>query len=416
MELTTEKARKLTIPAGKDDHVEWDDTLPGFGVRVFPGGRRSWIVQARLNGQSARMTLGTVAKMNYDAARKVAKIALGKIEQGIDPRTEKADRVAAAAVMFGRQTDAYLEGKREKRRARTVYEIEHSLRQHWKTFHGKAITAITVQDVADRLDEIKRDHGPIAANRARSYLSGFFKWAMAKGKMGQRPYNPVPATEKPADETPRDRTLNDAELVAIWNACASDDDHSRIMRLLMLTGQRLKEIGGLQWHEVDIAGRVLNLPPARTKNGRAHSVPLSDDAMEIINSISRPEGRTFVFGRRDTGFSGWGKAKIQLDERIPAARTAKERAKAEPWTPHDIRRTMATRMADSPDDGGLGIQPHIVEAVLNHISGHKAGVAGVYNRARYEAEKRDALDKWNKRVMVLVAQAAGGNIVTLRKA
>src|SRR5438128_2188840 len=114
MELTTEKARKLTIPAGKTDHVEWDEKLSGFGVRVNAGGKRSWIIQSRLNGRSLRMTIGSIEKMNADAARRAAKVKLGKIEQGINPQDEKDERNAAAAITFRRQIDAFLDGKREK--------------------------------------------------------------------------------------------------------------------------------------------------------------------------------------------------------------------------------------------------------------------------------------------------------------
>jgi integrase len=159
--------------------------------------------------------------------------------------------------------------------------------------------------------------------------------------------------------------------------------------LLILTGQRANEIGGLRWDEVH--DEQIVLPSVRTKNKRTHIVPLSDPANSILGQF-RADGRTHIFGRVDiTGFDGWGFAKRNFDARI-----AKAGKPLEPWVVHDIRRTVATRMAE------LGVQPHIVEAVLNHISGHKGGIAGVYNRATYDKEKREALNFWAEHVTAVV--------------
>jgi integrase len=195
-------------------------------------------------------------------------------------------------------------------------------------------------------------------------------------------------------ENPRDRVLTDRELATIWKA-APDNDYGRIVRLLMLTGQRRDEIGGLRWAEIDTEGGVITLPSTRTKNGREHLVPLSDASASVLKDCIRHGDH--VFGRRQTGFSGWSKAKLALDESCGVR----------DWVLHDLRRTAATRMAD------IGVQPHIIEAVLNHVSGHKAGVAGTYNRSVYSAEKRDALERWGSHLAVAVAQASGTNVTRL---
>lgn len=399
MLLTAQSVARLKIPTGKADHIEWDEKLSGWGVRLNAGGKRSWVLQYRIAGRSTRVTFGSVGKMDADAARRQARIMLGKVEQGIDPATEKAERTKAAGVTFGRQIEPFLEHKRAQRRGRTVEEIERHLNEHWAPFHKLALGSIQRATVAARLTEIKKKQngkgGPIAANRARATLSSFFGWAMGEGLTD---HNPVIGTNRPAEETSRERVLTDAELVAIWNS-STDDDYGRIVRLLVLTGQRRSEIGDMQRAEIDRDKRMLSLPGERTKNGRPHDVPLSDDAMAALPADR--EGRAFLFGRLDTGFSGWGKAKRSLDGRLGKAVAS--------WTLHDIRRTVATGM------GEIGIQPHIIEAVLNHVSGHKAGVAGVYNRAAYAAEKRQALDMWAAHVAALVAGKAG-NVVTLRKA
>jgi integrase len=183
------------------------------------------------------------------------------------------------------------------------------------------------------------------------------------------------------------------ELKAIW--CALENNtYGAIIRLLVLTGQRAGEIARLRWAEVGESEIIL--PAARTKNNRAHIVPLSSAAREILTAHWR-EGRAFVFGRGDSGFSNWSKSKSQLDAstRLPH------------WTPHDIRRAVATGMAN------LGVQPHVIESVLNHVSGFKACVAGIYNRSQYEIEKRLALSLWAEHVLSLV-KGCESKIVALK--
>ena len=169
----------------------------------------------------------------------------------------------------------------------------------------------------------------------------------------------------------------------------------------MLTGQRANEIGALRWDEV--SDEQILLPAQRTKNGRQHIVPLNDVAKDIFAKVSSKD-RTYVFGRDDSGFQGWSKAKAKID-----ARTADGKKPLAHWTPHDLRRTVATRMAE------LGVQPHIVEAVLNHVSGHKSGVAGIYNRATYDKEKREALNFWAEHLLAVV-EGRAATVVPLKRA
>lgn len=162
------------------------------------------------------------------------------------------------------------------------------------------------------------------------------------------------------------------------------------MRLLILTGQRRDEVGGLALSE--ISGDLWTIPGDRTKNRRPHDVPLSLMALRVLRVGPLRLSRDLIFGTRDNGFSGWSKAKVELDARIKA-----NGEMVRPWRLHDLRRTTATGMA------ALGVLPHVVEAVLNHVSGHRAGVAGIYNRATYAAEKRAALDAWSGHIAKLTA-------------
>src|SRR5262249_15591674 len=191
------------------------------------------------------------------------------------------------------------------------------------------------------------------ANRARSTLSSMFAWAIAEGLCES---NPIIGTNV-QEEKPRARVLTDAELAAIWKA-APDEDYGRIVKLLMLTGQRRDEIGALRWSEIDTDAKLIALSSTRTKNGIEHQIPLSIEAIEILKGCIRH--RDLLFGNGPTGFAAWSRKKLAFDKACGV----------KGWTIHDLRRTVATKMAD------IGVQPHVIEAVLNHVSGHKAGVAG----------------------------------------
>jgi integrase len=219
-----------------------------------------------------------------------------------------------------------------------------------------------------------------------------FTWAIGEGLALT---NPVTGTNRSPSRS-RDRVLTEAELAAIFSACSADD-YGRIVGLLVLTGQRRDEVGGMRWSEVDLDRRLWTIPAARTKNGREHIVPLTASAQALLPD--RREGRDFIFGSGPRtagsphqGFSGWSKAKAQLNTRVEASGSA-----VAPWTLHDLRRTVATLMADR-----LGVLPHIIEAVLNHVSGHRAGVAGIYNRASYSAEMSRALALWAAHILSLI--------------
>jgi integrase len=220
-----------------------------------------------------------------------------------------------------------------------------------------------------------------------------YGWAVANGLVD---HNPTIGTIRVAEEVSRDHVLRNDELVAIWEACRSDD-YGRIIRLLILTGQRREEVGSIVWDEVDVKTGLWVIPKARTKNGVEHEVPLTAAASAILGE--RPvNGRAPIFGKSISGFSGWSAAKKRLD-----ARLAKGSTPIRPWRLHDLRRTMATRMADE-----LRILPHVVEAILNHRSGVVSGVAAIYNRASYRAEKREALERWATHLRNLLAQMTSG--------
>ncbi|KAB0680151.1 tyrosine-type recombinase/integrase [Aureimonas leprariae] len=392
MRFTGPSVARLALPDGKSDHIVFDDGLPGFGIRLRAGGKKVWIAQYRVGSKQRRLTIGSADRLSLDAARNEAKAILAKVQLGADPQTEKLNKRNETAALLGDIADDYVEGPAKRRlRPNSYASLLVHLNKHWKPLRVRPLNGIQRADVAMRLNEIAKESGPFAANRARACLSSLFAWAISEGIAEA---NPVNGTRKATEEVSRDRVLSDDELALVWRH-AGDGDYGRIVRLLILTGQRREEVGGMMRAELHTMKLLWSLPRERTKNGLPHDVPLSMAASDIIAVVPKRADRDFVFGSRDGPFSGWSKSKSALDARIVAeleksAEAAAAKAKPmPPWRLHDIRRTVATRLGD------LGVLPHVVEAVLNHVSGHRAGVAGIYNRATYAAEKRAALDAWS---------------------
>jgi integrase len=205
--------------------------------------------------------------------------------------------------------------------------------------------------------------------------------------------------------------ITDAELRDIWVALR-DDAYGDIMRLLVLTGARREEVGGLRWSEINPTTRCITLPPERTKNGREHEIYLSYSALEVLRARPRlawPDGTPcdLVFGRGKQGFNDWAGAKVDLDRRIAQARNAAGADPIPDWTLHDFRRLISTAMHDR-----LGIMPHVVEVVLGHV-GHQGGTAGRYNLALYRVDKASALERWAQLVSDIVDDRKH-NVVPLR--
>jgi integrase len=406
VKLTQPTVARLKLRPGKSDVIYFDDDMPGFGLRLRGGGRRSWIIQYRIGAKQRRLVLGTVEKLSADTARREAKNRLARVELGGDPQQEKHDTRAAAGQTVGKLVEDYLArrhyetGKDPLRRssyeATAIY-----LQKHWRPLHGLQASKVDRSIIASRLNAIEAGVSSVTAARARVALSSMFAWAVGQGIV---PSNPVIGVNKPPEPKARERVLSDAELAEVWAACR-DDDFGRITKLLLLSAARRDELGDLAWSEIDFDQAVINLPPERVKNGRPHALLLAPAAVEILKMAPRRAGTTdFVFGEGEGGYSGWSKAKAALDRRINEARAqaaahAKGRNKPQPiadWRLHDLRRTAATRMSD------LGVLPHVVESVLGHVSGFRGGVSGVYNKALYLPERRQALAVWADHVRAIV--------------
>ncbi|KNY23803.1 site-specific integrase [Methylobacterium sp. ARG-1] len=375
MRLTNQTAAAVPLPTERAQVVVFDDDLPGFGLCVNRGGSRQWIVQYRNNlGKTKRETLGRAGLLSAMDARRAAGERLARAKLGEDPHAERQIAKARAALTLGSKVEPYLAAAGKRLRDSSLRDATRYMQVAWKPLHRLPLHSVSRANVADRLAVITEESGPYAANRARATLSAFYAWLIGTGAADT---NPVVGTLKTAQEEKRRRVLKPDEIAAVLKACR-DDDFGRIVRLLLLTGQRREEVAGLRWGELDLASGVWHLPGARTKNSLPHDVPLSRPALEVLARIQPISGRSYLFGDGAGAFSGFSKAKAALDKRSGVT----------DWRLHDLRRTVSTGMNDR------GVLPHVVEAVLNHVSGFRAGVAGVYNHALYNPEKREALDLW----------------------
>jgi integrase len=350
------------------------------------------VFQYKLGGKQRRMTLGSVTAIDVGKARETAKDLYAKVRLGQDPQGEKIKSKIEAAETFKAVAEEFLAYKQAELRPGSYEGTRHHLMVHARSLHHLQLGKVDRRDVAQTVGVVTKNAGIPTGNRVRSTLSTMFAWAVAQGRLQ---HNPVIGTVPNKGEKPRERVLKPYELRLIWNALPQQNQYSSIVKLLMLTGQRLNEIAGLCWTEIH--GDVIELPAARVKNGKPHTLPVSRAAGEILAAQPRraeSDGklRDLIFGYADGNpYGGWSFRKRQLDKAI-----AKAAGPLVPWCLHDLRRTAVTGMAD------LGIAPHVVEAAINHISGHKGGVAGVYNKSTYAPQVRAALEAWGNHVMTIV--------------
>ena len=388
MKFTAQSAEALKLRPGETDHIWFDDAIPGFGLRVRKAGSRSWIFQYKIGNKTRRLVIGQASAVKVGRAREIASEHHANVRLGRDPAVEKRIRVERASHTFGALVTRYLDQQRNELRPGSYREIARHLNRYSAPLHPLPIDSIDQQIIAERLSVVEKGSGAVTANRVRASMSAMFTWGM---KEGLALANPVANTNK-REETARDRILTDTELRSIWKAL-DDNQYGTILKLLMLTGQRANEIAGLCWSEIDFHRGIISLPGERTKNGRPHEVPITSTVRSLLESQPGIDGRDLVFGKGAGPFSGFSRCKEALGSHIAKSNGGKPLPH---WVHHDLRRSVATGMAE------LGIQPHVIEAVLNHVSGHKGGIAGIYNRAQYSTEKAQALARWDEHVASVV--------------
>jgi integrase len=355
----------------------FDSGFPGLALRLSYGGRRAWTYHYRINGKLKRMTLGTYPALSLSDAREAWRKAKEARDSGRDPAKDKKRQTGATDFesVLAEWLQRDQSGNRSKGEVARL--INKDVTPAWR---GRSVLDLHRRDVLDVLDAVVDRGSPVTARRLHAHLHRLFRWSVGRGII---PANPMADLPKPGSETKRDRVLSDAELAAVWNAaCEMSWPFGPVIQLLILTGTRRQEIGGLRWDEIREA--EIELSGERTKNGEPHTIPLSKPARAIIAELPKVAGSEFVFTTTGkTPVSGWSKAKNELPQFKPS------------WTLHDLRRTVATGLQRQ------GVSLQVIEAVLGHTSGSRSGVVGIYQRHNFADEKAAALETWGQHVLSL---------------
>jgi integrase len=367
----------------------FDKTVRGLALRVTDRGHRSWCFHYRSprDGKRARATIGTYPSTSLATARGKALEARGHVEAGNDPRLVLAGQATAGLTVAG-LIELYLADP-EKAALRSKLEIERRLRRNVVPVIGAIkLSELHRRDVRNITDAMLRRGVKIEANRVFGDISAMVRWAVQNEYLE---VNPLDGVRKPAEATSSDRVLSEDEIRTLWSELAAALPRSvksqRIVKLCLLTAQRIGEVAGMVPSELDLKAREWRLPASRTKNAHAHVVPLSDSAVEIINEAMAEAGN---------GAPVFGLSPVNVGNMIRRANVAGRFSVAD-WSAHDLRRTALTGMAR------LGVAPIVLGHVANHRSTTRAGVTlAVYAQYAYDKEKRAALDLWAERLTAIV--------------
>lgn len=439
---------KRTVDAakpGKAEYVVWDDggkeTVKGFGLKVTPAGGKVYLYQYRLArpGKAAqttprKYTIGRHGDFTPDQARNRAQELAAMVAQGIDPRQLELDAFTAqddakrlamekaridAELTFEKVAARWLAEYELGRRPRSYGQAKLVINKHlMPNLRGKPLPSITRADLQAVLDGIP-PRQQASRRTVYAYASIFWGWALQRGDIAE---NPIPTMAKPKAVKARDRVLSDDELITIWRATETlRAPLGAFYRVLLLTGQRREEVAGMAWAELDRASATWIIPARKAKNGVAHIVPLAPAVVEELDRLALavqvkakdkeqdakrwPKAGPVMSIRGTVALSCFSQAKTLLDAEIAKART--DAGSIRPWRVHDLRRTMATGFQR------LGVRFEVTEATLNHVSGAKGGVAGIYQRHDWRDEKQSALETWARHVAAIVTPAEETNVVPI---
>ncbi|MDJ0613986.1 MAG: integrase arm-type DNA-binding domain-containing protein [Rhizobiaceae bacterium] len=397
-----------------DKRKEYPDVRTGgLYLVVQPTGVKSWAVRYRhpLTRKPQKYTLGKYPFITLAEARALAKASLSDIEKGIDPNEKRkqarAEALDETMLLDYQITEFFKLYVDKKQRQKSAYETKRLFNSEVLPQWGNLrVDKITKRDFVQLLNK-KSETAPYVANRMHSALSKFSNWLVEQDILKE---SFAAGTKKPAKETSRERVLKQHEMMAYWQA-ANEIGYAfgSIFKLLLLTGARRSEISDLIWSEVDLQGKRLVIDGSRMKGGEEHIIPLSSQAIDVFNEIP-------MFGKRKsspvfttnqvTPVSGFSKVKARMDNRISELLSDDE---LQPWRIHDVRRTVATGLAD------LQVHPHIIEKLIAHKTGSIKGVAAIYNRADYEEQKRTAVDTLGRFIQDLVSSDSNlGKVVSIR--
>jgi integrase len=409
--LTDRKLKSLKpAPAGKRYDIR--DDVRGLAVRVNDEGRKSFVLIARFPGSNnpTRRALGEYPAMTLERARAEARKWHQLLDEGIDPKVELERRQRAEARRqensFGNVAEAYF-AHIKRMNLRRAFEAEREIRRELVSrWERRPITDITRHDLLEVIEAALKRGSSWQAHHIFSYTSRLFNWAIERGTYGLEtsPTHGMRPTRVIGAKKPRSRVLTDTELKALWNVSEQlGYAYGPFVRLLILTGQRKTEVAAAEWPEFDLEKRLWIIPPGRMKMDAAHVVPLTSEAIAVLESLPRFQNGqclfSYTFGK--TPINSFSKAKEKVDSLM-----AKELPNVAPWVFHDIRRTVRTHLSALP------IPDLVRELVIAHT---KPGLHKVYDQHAYLDEKRHALELWAARLRSIV-EPAPANVVKIKKA
>jgi integrase len=371
----------------------------------------AWAFRYRVGGQTSKLTIGAYPAVGLAKARAAATKAKGALADNIDPAVEKKAGKASARAENRQLSNSVEKAIADfialyaKPNTRDWRETERLLRQFADAWKGRLLADIGKGDIHRVLDAIIARGAPVGANRAFAQLRKMCRWAVSRGIIE---HSPCDGVDPPSAEKSRERVLDTDEMRLVWRAAGDlGFPFGPIVRLLILTGQRRSEVGGMEWRELDLERGLWTLPGSRSKNKRQHVLPLSPQAVEIIKGLPRFSESRFVFSPGETAPSGFSRAKTRLDALIAKMNGGRPIAS---WILHDLRRSTASGLA------ALGINLPVIERCLNHVSGSFAGIVGVYQKHNFADEMRTAMERWGRHVEAVASGDPSRNIVELSSA
>ncbi len=444
-------------PAGnRFEDIYYDQTLPNFGIRMLHTGAAIWSVQKKANGRLHKKSFGDVRIMDRAKAIEEARNFLAKIQLGlIDPQADKRERMRANKVTFESQVPLFFEWTKNRKKGPIRRNTEEAWRRYltggyyFKSLYPSPIDEITSTQISAALDTVKVESGRGSAFMAHTAINVFFKWAMKTAKFPEGHRNPMDRVERPANSEPRKRVLTDPEIRQIWNACdeweaevlyeidpltekrpvdpstgkrraggaPANPYYPPAVKLLFLTGMRLREVGDLKWSELDLEHGAVKILAERMKNKRDLWNPLADWALEILRPLKHNRS-AYVFptvrrssqkGSKGSIGDGYGRSNHLINERIAKSGTpttlVRENGKPN-WTLHDIRRTFRTRLNQ------LKVPKEVAKALISHVGGDRDRredsdrMEETYNQDPMWPQKREALAKWDDRLRAIITGTA----------
>jgi integrase len=407
--LTDRTIAKLGVPKG-GPRVVFDTLATGFGIKALPSGKRVFVLQTKFPGHATQTTrtIGAYPAISLADARAKAVAWYGMARRGVDPAVEEAKAVAAnarAAMLaeqrsFASVAESYitngLNGQRQGKR------VAHLIRAELLPVLGdRPIADITRHDITGLINAITRrrsSRGAYARN-VLSVIRSVFNWAAEQDYgLESLPTDRIKATRLLGQRNVRTRVLTNAELARLWKATGElGYPYGMLIRVLTLTGARLHEIADATWQEVDFPNRVWRIPAARFKSNVEHHIPLAPDVLAILEALPRgsPSDYLFSYSGGTKPMNSFSAQKAKLDALM---------GETPPWTPHDLRRVVRSRLAE------LRTPDVVAELCLGHA---RAGIQKVYDRHTYETEIRSALESWERLLAAIVSPAPTTNVVEL---